>query len=45
MDPTVWAEMDELRNLKTADLRAKYREANRTCRARLAFGFQDFFAS
>src|ERR1700738_1531266 len=27
MDPTVWAEIDELRNLKTADLRAKYQEA------------------
>ena len=27
MDPAVWAEIDELRNLKTADLRAKYQEA------------------
>ena len=26
MDPAVWAEIDELRNLKTADLRAKYQE-------------------
>jgi hypothetical protein len=27
MDPGAWAEMDQLRNLKTADLRAKYQEA------------------
>ena len=27
MDPAVWAEIDELRKLKTADLRAKYQEA------------------
>ena len=27
MDPGVWAEIDQLRKLKTADLRAKYQEA------------------
>ena len=27
MDPGGWAEIDELRNLKTADLRANYQEA------------------
>ena len=26
MDPGVWAEIDEMRNLKTTDLRAKYQE-------------------
>jgi hypothetical protein len=26
MDPTVWAEIDQLRNLKTAGLRARYQE-------------------